>query len=263
MKKLINKSAVVYGTGGTGEAIAKAFAAEGAHVFIAGRNADKLAVISKAITAQGGKVETTVVDLLNENEVNVHFEGVLTKTNSVDISYNAFGLPQTGLQGKALTEVSVTDFMRPLENYLLAQFLTVRAALRQMAVQKSGVILTHIPNAGKISHPFIGGMPSTWAAIEALNRSIPVEYGKDGVRSVCLITTAIPETPLIDEVFEIHGRSHGVGFEEFTEVMNSMTHRNKLTTLKELTNAAVFAASEEGSAISGTTFNLTAGMIIT
>lgn len=35
-----------------------------------------------------------------------------------------------------------------------------------------------------------------------------------------------------------------------------------LTTLKELTNAAVFVASDEGSAITGTILNLTAGMIV-
>jgi hypothetical protein len=44
--------------------------------------------------------------------------------------------------------------------------------------------------------------------------------------------------------------------------MEGMTHRKRLTTLKELTDAAVFAASEEGSAISGTILNLTAGMIV-
>jgi enoyl-[acyl-carrier-protein] reductase (NADH) len=44
--------------------------------------------------------------------------------------------------------------------------------------------------------------------------------------------------------------------------MEGQTHRKRLTTIKELTNAAVFAASEEGSAITGTVFNLTAGMIV-
>ncbi|MEO8770427.1 MAG: hypothetical protein ABI402_10095 [Ferruginibacter sp.] len=39
------------------------------------------------------------------------------------------------------------------------------------------------------------------------------------------------------------------------------THRKRLTTLKELTDAAIFIASDEGSAITGTVLNLTAGMI--
>jgi enoyl-[acyl-carrier-protein] reductase (NADH) len=44
--------------------------------------------------------------------------------------------------------------------------------------------------------------------------------------------------------------------------MAGQTHRKHLTTLKELTNAAVFVASDEGSAITGTILNLTAGMIV-
>ena len=80
--------------------------------------------------------------------------------------------------------------------------------------------------------------------------------------SVCLQTTAIPETPLIDEVFEIHGKAHGVSFEDFTKIMEGNTQRKRLTTLKELTAAAVFVASDEGSGITGTRLNITAGMII-
>jgi enoyl-[acyl-carrier-protein] reductase (NADH) len=71
----------------------------------------------------------------------------------------------------------------------------------------------------------------------------------------------MPETPLIDEVWDIHGKSHGISFEQFNTVMESATHRQRLTTLEELTNAAVFATSDEGSGITGTVLNLTAGMV--
>jgi hypothetical protein len=44
--------------------------------------------------------------------------------------------------------------------------------------------------------------------------------------------------------------------------MEGMTHRKRLTTLQELSSAAIFVASDEGSAITGTILNLTAGMIV-
>jgi NAD(P)-dependent dehydrogenase (short-subunit alcohol dehydrogenase family) len=105
-------------------------------------------------------------------------------------------------------------------------------------------------------------MVPAWAAIEALCRSLSVEFGQQGVRAVCLHTTGIPETSLIEEVWDIHGKAHGISFEQFHSVMEGQTHRKRLTTLEELTNAAVFVGSDEGSAITGTTFNLTAGMIV-
>jgi hypothetical protein len=63
-------------------------------------------------------------------------------------------------------------------------------------------------------------------------------------------------------VWEIHGKAHGITFEQFHGIMEGATHRKKLTTLKEFTDAAIFAASEEGSALSGTILNLTAGTIV-
>jgi NAD(P)-dependent dehydrogenase (short-subunit alcohol dehydrogenase family) len=131
-----------------------------------------------------------------------------------------------------------------------------------MVKQGYGVIVMHTPNASRISPPFVGGMVPAWAGIEALCRSLSVECGQYGVRAVCLLTTGIPETSLIDEVWDIHGKAHGITFEQFHSMMEGMTHRRRLTTLEELTNAAVFAASDEGSAITGTIFNLTAGMIV-
>ncbi|MEO5892519.1 MAG: SDR family oxidoreductase, partial [Ferruginibacter sp.] len=153
-------------------------------------------------------------------------------------------------------------FSLPVTTYTQAHFITTKAAARRMVKQGSGVILMHTPNASRISPPFVGGMVPAWAAMEALCRSLSVECGQYGVRAVCLLTTGIPETPLIDEVWDIHGKSHGISFEQFHSVMESMTHRRRLTTLEELTNVAIFVASDEGSAISGTIVNLTAGMIV-
>jgi NAD(P)-dependent dehydrogenase (short-subunit alcohol dehydrogenase family) len=105
-------------------------------------------------------------------------------------------------------------------------------------------------------------MVPAWSALEGLCRSLSVEFGQYGVRAVCLLTTGMPETSLIEEVWQIHGKAHGISFEQFHTVMEEKTYRKRLTTLKELTDAAVFVASDEGSAITGTIFNLTAGMIV-
>ena len=262
MKRLLNKVAVIYGNGNIGGAIAKSFASEGARVFLAGRSAAKLSEIANEIINGGGAIETAILDMLDEEAVEKHMAQLVKKAGKIDISFNAIGIPQIGIQGVALTDLSVEKFSLPIITYTQAHFITAKTALSRMRVQGSGVIMMHTPNAARISPPFVGGMVPAWAAVEGLCRSISVEYGKDGIRSVCMLTTGIPETSLIDEVWEIHGKAHGITFEQFHAVMEGMTHRQRLTTLAEFTNAALFAASDEGSAISGTTFNLTAGMIV-
>lgn len=262
MKRLDNKIAVVYGDGATGAAMAKAFAREGAMIFFTGRTVKKLKTTADEILAEGGSVVTARLDALDEEAVEKHMAEIIKKAGRIDISYNAIGIPQTGIQGIPLTELSLESFTLPLITYPHSHFITAKAATKRMVKQGHGVIIMHTPTPGKISQPFAGAMPLAWAAIEALCRSLSVEYGQYGIRSVCLHTTALPETPLIDEVYSIHGRSNGTSYERFHAAMEGRTHRRRLTTLEDLTNAAVFVASDEGGAITGTILNLTAGMVV-
>jgi NAD(P)-dependent dehydrogenase (short-subunit alcohol dehydrogenase family) len=262
MKRLKNKVAVVYGNGSVGTAIAEAFAHEGANVFLTGRTSSKLKAVADEIVSNGGDIETAQVDALNESAIETHMSEVIKKTGKVDISFNAIGLPQKGIQSTPLTELSLENFSLPITTYTRSHFITSKAAARQMVKQGSGIILMHTPNASRLSPPFAGGLVPAWAAMEALCRSLSVEYGEKGVRAVCLLTTAIPETSLIHELSESRGKARGITFEQFHALMEGATHRKKLTTLAELTNAAVFLASDEGSATTGTIFNLTAGMIV-
>ena len=264
MKKLENKVAVIYGNGAVGGAIAKAFAREGARVFLTGRTVTKLDAIAKEILSAegGGDIETAKLDALDEQAVENHMSDTVRKAGKIDISFNAIGIPAKGFQDISLTELPVESFSLTITTYTQSHFITAKAAARRMVKQGHGVIVMHTPNASRVSPPFVGGLVPAWAAMEGLCRSLSVECGQYGVRSVCLLTTAIPETPLIDEVWDIHAKTQGISFEQFQSVMKGMTHTRRLTTLAELTNAAVFAASDEGSAITGTIVNLTAGVIV-
>lgn len=262
MKRLENKVAVIYGDGAIGKAIAKAFAREGARVHLTGRTASKLEEIAGEITKDAGVIAIAKLDALDEQGVEEHMVQLINREGKVDISFNAIGLPQTGIQGIPLTELSVKSFSLPITTYTQSHFITSKVAASRMVKQGHGVIIMHTPNASRISAPFVGGMVSAWAAMEGLCRSLSVEYAQYGVRAVNLLTTGIRETPLIDEVWNIHGKYHGITFEQFHAIMEGQTHRKRLTTLEELTSAAVFTASNEGSAISGTIFNLTAGLIV-
>ena len=65
---LQNKNALIYGRGGSiGGAVARAFAREGARVFLAGRTPAKLEAVADQIRAAGGRAETAEVDALDEH----------------------------------------------------------------------------------------------------------------------------------------------------------------------------------------------------
>jgi NAD(P)-dependent dehydrogenase (short-subunit alcohol dehydrogenase family) len=97
---LENKVAVVYGAGGPiGGAVARAFAGEGAEVFLAGRPLAKLAALAAEIGAAG----TAEVDALDEQAVNTYVDAVAEQAGRLDISVN---LISYGDVQQPLTEIS-------------------------------------------------------------------------------------------------------------------------------------------------------------
>jgi NAD(P)-dependent dehydrogenase (short-subunit alcohol dehydrogenase family) len=260
---LNNKNAVIYGAGGAvGGAVARAFAIEGARVFLTGRNLASVDNVAQDISAAGGVVETTQVDALDENAVESHIRHVVEKAERIDISFNAIGIPQQGIQGIPLTELSVESFSLPITTYGRAQFITAKAAARRMIGQRSGVILMHTPEPARLGARLVGGMGPAWAAIEGFCRSLSAECGPYGVRAVCLRTTGIPETETIDLVFSLHAKADGITQQQFQSLVEGMTHRRRSTTLLELANVAAFVASDRATAMTGTVANLTGGITV-
>jgi NAD(P)-dependent dehydrogenase (short-subunit alcohol dehydrogenase family) len=260
---LMNKNAVIYGAGGAvGSAVAHALAREGATVFLTGRNAKKLEAVAAAIATAGGVADTAQVDALDEQAVESHASAVLQKTGAIDISFNAIGIPQVGIQGIPLAKLSTESFVLPITSYLRSHFLTARAAARRMAERRSGVILMHTPEPARLGLPLVGGMGPAWAAMEALNRNLSAELAAQGIRSVCLRSSGLPETETIAVVFGLHAKAIGVSREQFTGMVEGMSHRKRSTTLAELANVAAFMASDQASAMTGTVANLTGGLIV-
>src|SRR6266571_2744968 len=102
---LENKVAVIYGAGGPiGGAVARAFAREGAAVFLAGRTRAKLDAVADEIRSHGGAAETAIVDALDERAVDAFVDGVVDQAGHLDISFN---LISYGDVQQPLTEISV------------------------------------------------------------------------------------------------------------------------------------------------------------
>ena len=260
---LTNKTAVIYGAGGAiGGAVARAFAHEGAQVFLTGRNLDPVDAVANDILATGGAAEAAQVDALDERAVEEHIDRIIKKAGRIDVSFNAVGIPQQGIQGIPLTELSVESFTLPVTTYLRAHFVTAKAAARRMIVQRSGVVLMHTPEPARLGVTLVGGMGPAWAAMEGLCRSLSAECGPHGVRAVCLRTTGIPETGTIDVVFDLHAKADGITREQFQSLVEGMTHRRRSTTLLELANVAAFIASDRATAMTGTVANLTGGITV-
>jgi NAD(P)-dependent dehydrogenase (short-subunit alcohol dehydrogenase family) len=95
---LKNKVAVIYGAGGgIGSAVARAFANEGAKVFLTGLHGAAVEAVAKGIVAAGGSAEAAEVDALDEQAIDRHLQSVIDKAGRIDISFNAIAIPDAKL----------------------------------------------------------------------------------------------------------------------------------------------------------------------
>jgi 3-oxoacyl-[acyl-carrier protein] reductase len=258
---LENKTAVIYGGGGSiGGAVARAFAREGARVFLAGRTEASLSEVSEEIFAAGGRAETARVDALNEAAVDRHADAVAEEAGGIDISFNA--ISHGDVHGMPLLQMPFDDFVRPITTAVRAQFLTARAAARHMVEQRSGVVLAVTATTARLTVPNVGGTGVTFDAIESLCRQWARELGPSGIRVAWLQTTGIPDA--LDESEELvpdYGLGKRMTLEEHIAWMEGATMLGRLTTLADVANAAAFLASDRAAPMTGTGVNLSCGAV--
>ncbi|MEO6630809.1 MAG: SDR family oxidoreductase [Mucilaginibacter sp.] len=251
---LKNKNAVVFGAGGSlGGAAAKAFAAAGARVFLTGCNIASVQKVADEIVAAGGNAEVAEVDGLDEDAIKRHLDTVVNKAGTVDISFNAVGIDV--VQDIALATMKMTDFVTPVTTTLQTRFLTATAAARVMMTQRSGVILSLTATPGGIGYPFTGGFAAACSAVESFSRNLAAELGVYGIRVVNIRSGGSPDSKVFKDA--INNRP-----EIMTAVLHQMendTMLKKLPLMADITNAAVFLASDMAGGITGVTVDVTCG----
>jgi 3-oxoacyl-[acyl-carrier protein] reductase len=260
---LENKNAVIYGgSGSVGGAVARAFAHEGAKVFLGGRTLGTLDEVAQEIRSGGGVAETAQVDALDEVAIEKHADAVAERAGGIDISFNA--IFNDDVQGQPLAEMPFDDFARPITKAMRNQFLTARAVARHMVEQGSGVILT-VAGGYREAFPTIGGTVVAWAAIEAQCRQWASELGPQGVRVVWLRTTGLPEAiPDTGDATTDLGTGYGEGMtrEQIISGMREQTILKRLATLEEVGNVASFMASDGAGPMTATFANITCGAVL-
>jgi 3-oxoacyl-[acyl-carrier protein] reductase len=254
MMILQNKNAIIYGAGGSiGGAVASAFASAGARVFLTGRNLSSVQKVADKILASGGSAEAAQVDALDEKAINGHIDTVIRKAGTVDISFNVIGLEV--VQNMPLVDMKAGDFVRPVTIAMQTHFLTATAAAKAMIKQGSGVILSLTATPGGIGYPFTGGFAPACCVIESFSRNLAAELGVYGIRVVNIRSGGSPDSRIFKEAID----SNPEVMAPILRAMEGDTMLKKLPLMADITNVAVFLASDMAGKITGVTIDVTCG----
>jgi len=93
---------------------------------------------------------------------------------------------------RPVVDLVIEESMIPMNTALRSNFITARAAARQMLKQGSGVIIFLTGSPARPHAPGTSGIGAANGAIENLTRTLAIELGPAGVGVVCLRTVANP-----------------------------------------------------------------------
>jgi NAD(P)-dependent dehydrogenase (short-subunit alcohol dehydrogenase family) len=256
---LQNKNVIIYGAGGgIGGGVARTFAQEGAKLFLTGRTRKSLEAVAADITANGGYAEVAEVDALDERAVDEHARAVASQAGSIDVSFNL--ISRGDVQGIPLVDMTLADLTRPVMAGLRTNFLTARAAARQMIEQGSGVILALTSGSSSATTPMMGGTGPADAATDTFLRYLASEVGPHGVRVLSLWTAGVVETLTQEKIAEVAGDG-GPDLASVQEFLAQMTMLRRAPRLAQIADTAAFLASDRASGITATIINVTCGLV--
>jgi NAD(P)-dependent dehydrogenase (short-subunit alcohol dehydrogenase family) len=259
---LENKNAIIYGAGGSiGGAAAKTFAREGARVFLAGRTRTSLDAVAADVVAAGGAAEVAVLDALDEDAVEAHAQAVAAEAGSIDVSFNL--VSRGDVQGTPLLDMTAADLTRAVTNGLVTNFVTARAAARQMVKQGSGVILHLNSGSARAAQPGMGSTGPADAATETLMRYLAAEVGPHGVRVLGIWIAGVPETLTPEKLVAVNPsmRLDDAAIQGLIGQLDQARMTRRSPRLDQVVETVAFLASDRAGGITGTMVNVTAGLI--
>ena len=172
---LDGKIALVTGGGsGIGKAIARAFAAAGARVALAGRRRGALEAAAAEI---GAAAEAAPCDVTDDAQVESLFAGVAERHGRLDILVNNAGVSAPG----PTHEMDPDNWRKVIDVNLTGAFLCARAALRLMIPAKSGRIINIGSISAQMSRAHAAPYTASKFGLEGLTRSLALDAREHGV----------------------------------------------------------------------------------
>jgi 3-oxoacyl-[acyl-carrier protein] reductase len=252
--RLQGKVAIVTGGGsGFGEGIAKRFAEEGAKIVIADIADDNgRRVVGEIEKAHGqGSAIYVHADVASDAETKNMIDAALKRFDRLDILVNNAGITHRNMPMLEVEEAMVDKIYAV---NVKAIWLAARHAVPVFRRQGGGVIINTASTAGLRPRPGLAVYNASKGAAIVLTKSMAVELAPDRIRVNALCPVA-GETPLL-------GSFMGADTPENRAKFKATIPLGRLSTPRDIANAALYLASDEAEFITGVAFEIDGGRCI-
>lgn len=258
-RRLEGKVVVVTGAGsigpgwGNGKAASVLFAREGAKVVVVDRDAAAAAETARVIREEGGECIEAVSDISRIADVETVVDKTIDTYGRIDVLQNNVGI--VGI-GNAVT-VTEESWEKSFAVNSRGLMLSCQKVLPHMVAQGGGSIvnISTIASVRYLGFSYTA-YDTSKAAVNALTRSIAVEFGPKGVRANTILV-GMMDTPLARGGIEAAGRDVDKIYSSYTDKIPL----RRMGTGWETANLALFLASDDASYITATEIPVDGGLI--
>jgi acetoin reductase-like protein len=251
--KLKDKVAVVTGGAqGIGEAIVRAYAAEGARVAIADVAEDKSQSLARDI---GNDALAVRLDVRDRASVDATVKAAVERFGGIDILVNNAAV----FDMQPLLEATEASFDRQFAINVKGLFFTLQAVAKQMVEQgRGGKIINMSSQAGRRGEPLLPVYCATKAAVISLTQSFGLDLIKHGIY-VNSIAPGVVDTPMWDEVDALFAKYEGLAIGQKKREVGEAVPLGRMGRPEDYGAPAVFLASSDSDYIVAQTLNVDGG----
>ena len=230
--RFTDRVAIVTGGGrGIGKAIVQGFARERARVVVTARTAGEIADVAHEIVLAGGEAIGVVCDVSDEASVQRMVDEAISHWGRIDILVNNAA---TNLPNIDVVDMQPDAWRRVVDVNLTGPFLCARVLLPKMIEQGSGSIVNISSIGGRHGSKGRGPYRAAKAGLINLTETLAAENFSYGVRVNCVCPGGV-ETDML-------------------RVIGASLDR-QLMTPDEMANVVLYLASDDSSAVTGTSID--------
>ena len=241
-------------TGGVGEVLVKAFAAQGSKLAISSTRQEKLDALLAKVQIAPENLLTFVVDVSKEEEIKAMVEKTIEHWGALDVQIN-----NAGYEGLSLPMENQTldNMMKVYSINVFGPMYGMKYALPQMKKQHGGAIV-NITSQGSITGAAtMSAYVSSKHAAFGLSKCAALEVAELGIHINCIGPGPI-DTPMMTKL-EKQALGENVSKEEAMKVFAASYPDKRYCKPEEVADLALFLSSEKSSHITGSLVTMDGG----
>jgi NAD(P)-dependent dehydrogenase (short-subunit alcohol dehydrogenase family) len=257
---LAGKSVLVVGASrGIGEAIARAFAAQGSKVMLGARDVAALERLAQELDPSGGRVRAVSMDVTDAASVQAAVAATVAAFGRLDVAVNNAGVQnirvdENGLRTSRQAFIDTPDeaFDRLVNINLRGVFLAMKHELRAMLANGGGSIVNMASVAALVGFARIAPYVATKHGVIGLTKTAALEYAEQGIR----VNALVPGTVLTEML-----KAGPLATPEGAAQIMANIPMKRVASVEEVAGAVLWLASDLATYVTGAALPIDGGYV--